>query len=78
MSFKNHDMSVIAYANGFTLWHYSTQDSFANIKTNEKYFTPLADLMSVGDIIIFNCPDMTGMRMIKSLENKHIKLGELQ
>jgi hypothetical protein len=78
MAFRNKDMSVIAYANGFTLWHYSTQDSFADIENDNKYFTPLAHLMAVGDIIIFNCSDMVGMRRITSLENKTVELGALQ
>lgn len=78
MAFRNRDMSVIAYANGFTLWHYSTQDSFADIENDNKYFMPVATLMAVGDIIIFNCADFTGMRAVKSLENKTVELGALQ
>lgn len=29
MSFRSQDLSVLAYANGFTHWHYRTQDSLA-------------------------------------------------
>lgn len=78
MAFRNKDLSVIAYANGFTLWHYGTSDSLTDIMGNKDYFAPVADLMAVGDIIIFNCSDMTGMRTITSLENKVVELGELK
>ncbi len=26
MAFQTKDLSVLAYANGFTLWHYTTDD----------------------------------------------------
>ncbi len=26
MAFQTKDLSVLAYANGFTLWHYTTAD----------------------------------------------------
>lgn len=26
MAFKNRNFSVLAYANGFTLWHYATNE----------------------------------------------------
>lgn len=31
MSFIARDLSVLAYANGFTLWHYRTRDSLADL-----------------------------------------------
>lgn len=76
MAFKNANLSVIAYANGFTLWHYKTQDGIQDI--NEEYFTPVADLMAAGDIFILNCADFTGMRAIKMIQDKKVVLTELQ
>lgn len=31
MAFKSHELSVLAYANGFTLWHYRTEDSLEDL-----------------------------------------------
>lgn len=66
MAFNHRNWSVIAYANGFTLWYYKTEDYLEDIK--DGYFTKNAlDLMNVGDIMIINAGDTTDIRFIKSL-----------
>lgn len=45
-------MSVLAYANGFTLWHYRTPDSQAEV-IRPGYFGPHA-MPRAGDIILAN------------------------
>lgn len=77
MAFKNRDCSVIAYANGFTLWHYSSNENiFAEIAV-DGFFNPMATLCAVGDIIIINGTDTTGMRRIVSIDNGQVKLAKL-
>lgn len=51
MALKLHDLSVLAYANNFTLWHYKTTDSAV---TGAGYFNGGADMMQVNDLIIAN------------------------
>jgi len=51
MSFTLSDLSVLAYANNFTLWHYKTEDSAV---TGANYFGLAADMMNEGDLIIAN------------------------
>ena len=51
MAFLTKDLSVLAYANNFTLWHYTTTD--ANV-TDSGYFNNAASMMCVGDLIIVN------------------------
>lgn len=51
MSLILHDLSVLAYANNFTLWHYKTIDSAV---TSGGYFNNAADMMHTGDLIIAN------------------------
>lgn len=51
MAYNSSDLSVLAYANNFTLWHYTTTD--ANV-TDAGYFNKAADMMRVGDIVIAN------------------------
>lgn len=53
MAFQSKDLSVLAYANGFTLWHYATPDTAAEV-TAGNYFDVAADMMRVGDMIIAN------------------------
>lgn len=51
MSFISSDLSVLAYANNFTLWHYTTIDSAV---TTTGYFNKAVDMMRVNDLIIAN------------------------
>lgn len=51
MALKLNDLSVLAYANNFTLWHYKT---FDNVVTTAGYFNNAADMMRVGDVLIVN------------------------
>lgn len=51
MALKLSDLSVLAYANNFTLWHYKTIDSSV---TSAGYFNNALDMMQVGDLIIAN------------------------
>ncbi len=51
MAFVTKDLSVLAYANNFTLWHYTTID---NAVTGAGYFNSAAGMVRVGDLIIVN------------------------
>ena len=52
MAFGIRDLSVLAYANGFTLWHYkSGPDSLARVR-QENYFADASDMMASGDLIM--------------------------
>lgn len=53
MSYKYKDLSVLAYANGFTLWHYCTHNS-ATVVAGEGYFNAASDMLRAGDILICN------------------------
>lgn len=54
MAFKNQDLSVIAYANGFTLWSYKTSDTITATKT-AGYFSQIASFAREGDMILTVC-----------------------
>ncbi len=62
MAFQNKNLSVIAYANGFTLWHYSAAETLSTITANG-YFNSVKTLMNIGDIII-NASDNTAIKKI--------------
>ena len=63
MAFQNKNLSVIAYANGFTLWHYSAAETLSTITANG-YFNSVKTLMNIGDIIIINASDNTAIKKI--------------
>jgi hypothetical protein len=53
MAYNSKDLSVLAYANGFTLWHYTSADAAAAIDT-AGYFDEAADMLRRGDMIMAN------------------------
>lgn len=77
MAFKNLDMSVIAYVNGFSLWHYKTTDKL-DVVCNEKYFPKeFANLTANGDIMIVNAGDSTCIKQVELLPDGNMKLTNL-
>ena len=65
--FVARELSILAYANGFTLWHYRTNDKPELVLSNEcgnpdytGYFAPACDLLRRSDDLIvlrqFNPP----------------------
>lgn len=63
MAFQNKNLSVIAYANGFTLWHYAANETMATI-TASGYFNIVKTLINTGDVIIINGSDKTSIKKI--------------
>lgn len=53
MAFDNTNLSVLAYANNFTLWHYASVDNAVTI-TGAGYFNNAADMMRVNDLLVIN------------------------
>ena len=54
MAFKSRELSVLAYANGFTLWHYRTEDAPETVVDVAGYFDSACDMLRGGDQIIVN------------------------
>lgn len=79
MAFNHRFFSVIAYANGFTLWQYSsTEDTLETIE-KDGYFNPMWTIAATDDIIIINPSD--GGAVIRTLvleQDKAIKLRKLR
>ena len=63
MAFANKNLSVIAYANGFTMWHYISTDALATISA-DSYFDGVSSLMNTGDLIIVNGAGTTSFRKV--------------
>jgi hypothetical protein len=51
MALTINDLSVLAYANKFTMWHYTTEDALV---TGAGYFDGAAEMLRVNDLIIIN------------------------
>lgn len=53
MAYDSKNFSVMAYANGFTLWNYSSEDDLNTIKGGG-YFNDIAPFARKGDMILTN------------------------
>jgi hypothetical protein len=51
--FDSAELSTLAYANGFALWHYRTSDTSAVVQTRG-YFNTAKELLRAGDQIMCN------------------------
>lgn len=56
MAFALRNLSVLAYANGFTLWHYKSSDE-QRLASRPSYFEGAGDMLSPGDIIMVSASD---------------------
>ena len=78
MAFRNKNLSVIAYANGFTLWYYSTnEDSFMDV-CSVGYFNDVKTLCATGDIVIINSGNNTGLRKMRITDDGNVVLELLK
>jgi hypothetical protein len=54
MAFLVRNLSVLAYANGFTLWHYKAgQDEIAAVAKPE-FFASAGDMLAAGDLMMIS------------------------
>jgi hypothetical protein len=81
MAYASKDLSVLAYANGFTLWHYTTHDLATDVDT-AGYFNGAADLLRVGDMLLANCAvgsgaPATGVLVVVASANGAVDIANL-
>jgi len=56
MSFSLRHLSVLAYANGFTLWHYKTGIEGTEAVSANNFFDEAGDMMASGDMVVVSGP----------------------
>ena len=56
MAFTARNLSVLAYAQGFTLWHYKLGANTADAAGAAGFFDPAADMMAPGDMVMVSGP----------------------
>jgi hypothetical protein len=54
--FDVRNLSVLAYANGFTLWHYKTPGALAPVQA-PGFFDGAADMLASGDMLLVSAPE---------------------
>ena len=51
-TFAIRNLSVLAYANGFTLWHYKGGNATLTTMAKPDYFRDASDMLVAGDIVV--------------------------
>lgn len=70
--FDASSLSVLAYAHGFTLWHYSAPEGRLAPISAEGFLEPAADLLTPGDMVLISAGD--GGRVLYVTKRDH-KVG---
>ena len=74
---KNKNLSVVAYANGWTLWLYSDLSISIDEVEKEGFFDKVKDLMNIGDAMWLVCQDTVKHKWIKTVNPVTLEdLGE--
>jgi len=76
MAFTLRNLSVLAYANGFTLWHYKTGPDRLSQAGATGYFADAADLLCPGDMVMLS-GEVGGKIAAISGSGKNIALAPL-
>ena len=74
MTLNIKNLSVLSYANGFTLWHLATSDALADVDT-VGYLNSVATMVREKDMLFISASDGTGMFCVSSNINGVVDLN---
>lgn len=66
MTFCVRNLSVLAYANGFTLWHYNASADTGAEVGERGFFDAGADMLADGDMVLVSASDGGRMLHVRS------------
>ena len=75
MAFSLRSLSVLAYANGFTLWHYKATDIPLAAVAAPDFFASAEDLMATGDMMMVSACDGSGMLCVAPSAGQMVRLA---
>lgn len=75
MNFVNTELSVLAYANNFTMWHYNHEGSHEDI-SKDNFFLKANDMLRKGDLIIINCKDANTSAWVTTVSPDNVSIVE--
>ena len=67
MSFAVRNLSVLAYAQGFTLWHYKGGAGALADVSADGFFDEAADLLAPGDMVMISAADGGRVKLLVHL-----------
>lgn len=77
--FNPSDLSVLTYANNFTLWHYKDTSETQNEVFTHNFFGKGSDMLSVGDLVLINTASNINVVLatIVSVEKDSVAISRL-
>jgi len=75
MPFRIRDLSVLAYANGFTLWQYQGHTDTLTAISAAGYFNAAADMLNPGDLILVAGADGMRPQRVDAVAGGMVNLG---
>lgn len=66
---QNANLSVLAYAHGFTAWHYYHDGALRDVLATG-YFDPACDLLTSGDLITVSALDGMAQIAVRKVERR--------
>ena len=78
MAFKASELSVLAYANNFTLWHYRVdEEDGMEFNLYKDYFNPASDMLRLNDAMYIECGHRTWQVFVSEHENGSIAIKDM-
>jgi hypothetical protein len=74
--FAIRNLSVLAYANGFTLWHYKGANTLSEIE-GSNFFGESADMLSTGDIIMVSARDGARVMFVVKADANYVAVARV-
>lgn len=70
MAFAIRNLSVLAYAQGFTLWHYKAGADRLNDVAQPGFLSDAAEMLASGDMLLISAPDGGRIAMVSAGDGK--------
>ena len=75
MTFSLRNLSVLAYANGFTLWHYKAGETALAAVNTPGFFAAAEDMLATGDMLMVSASDGAGMLCVAPSAGQMLRLA---
>lgn len=75
--FKNPDLSVVAYANGFTLWQYNGRNENMDDMLADNYFHDIWTICAYGDKILVSALDGYIELVVVKVSDRYVGVKEI-
>lgn len=78
MAFALRNFQVLAYTNGFTLWHYKSGTDTLETMCSDNYFGAVGYMLSVGDMVMMVAPDGARIVLVTSAGSESAAVAPLK